>query len=80
MTTAHVFQNGDSQMVRLPVGFEFETSEVVIRREGDAVIFEPMKSRAWTKDFFEQIRILDPAFSRPDQGTMPDAPKIEPAS
>jgi virulence-associated protein VagC len=79
MTTTQVFQNGDSQSVRLPSGFEFADKEVAIRRDGEAVILEPIKRTAWPKDFFTQIRIDDPAFCRPDQGEMPAAPQIEPA-
>ena len=38
MTTAKVFQSGNSQAVRLPKAFRFETSEVVIYRRGDEVV------------------------------------------
>lgn len=78
MTTTQVFQNGDSQAVRLPSGFEFAAKEVAIRREGEAVILEPIKDAAWPEKFFERIRIDDPAFRRPDQGVMPVAPRLEP--
>lgn len=77
MTTTQVFQNGDSQAVRLPAGFEFAVPEVAIRREGEAVILEPIKSNAWPERFFDRIRIDDPAFRRPEQGEMPPAPQIE---
>lgn len=42
MTTAKLFMNGRSQAVRLPKEFRFEGDEVSIRREGDAVILEPV--------------------------------------
>ena len=77
MTTTQVFQNGDSQMVRLPLGFEFAASEVAIRREGEAVILEPLKPNAWPEGFFEKVRIDDAAFRRPNQPAMPPAPQIE---
>jgi virulence-associated protein VagC len=76
MTTTQVLQNGDLQMVRLPAGFQFSASEVAIRRDGEAVILEPIKSTVWPDNFFEMIRIDDPAFRRPDQGKMPVAPDI----
>ena len=41
---AKLFQHGGSQAVRLPKAFRFEGSEVSVRREGDAVILEPIKS------------------------------------
>jgi antitoxin VapB len=42
--TAKLFQNGRSQAVRLPKEFRFEGDEVRIRREGDRVVLEPMKT------------------------------------
>jgi len=36
--TAKVFMNNRSQAVRLPKEFQFHTSEVFIRRQGDEVI------------------------------------------
>ena len=76
MTTTQIIQNGSFQMVRLPNGFEFADSEVAIRREGDAVVIEPIRAPTWPPSFFAQIRVDDPAFVRPDQGTMPAAPQF----
>jgi antitoxin VapB len=42
---AKLFQHGGSQAVRLPKAFRFEGSEVSVRREGDAVILEPVKAK-----------------------------------
>jgi antitoxin VapB len=42
--TAKLFQHGGSQAVRLPKAFRFEGTEVSVRREGDAVILEPVKA------------------------------------
>ena len=36
--TAKIFMNNRSQAVRLPKEFQFKTSEVFIRRQGDDVI------------------------------------------
>jgi len=79
MTKTQVIQDGDTQVVRLPSGFEFATEEIAIRREGEAVILEPLKPTAWPEGFFESIRIEDPAFTRPRQGIMPSAPEIAPS-
>lgn len=78
MTTTEIFNFGDDQVVKLPQGFEFPSNEVAIRRDGEAVILEPIKSAAWPANFFESIRIDDPAFERPVQGDLPDAPSISP--
>jgi antitoxin VapB len=40
---AKLFKHGGSQAVRLPKAFRFEGSEVSIRRDGDAVILEPVR-------------------------------------
>lgn len=54
MATAKLFSNGRSQAVRLPKEFRFEGSEVSVRREGDAVILEPLKPRAWPKGYWRR--------------------------
>jgi len=38
MKTAKIFKNGNSQAVRLPKEFQFDTSEVLIFRRGDEVV------------------------------------------
>ena len=41
MKTAKLFQNGQSQAVRLPKEFRFEGDEVIIKRLGNMVILIP---------------------------------------
>ena len=41
MKTAKLFQNGQSQAVRLPKEFRFEGDEVLIKRSGSAVVLIP---------------------------------------
>ncbi|MBO9706988.1 MAG: AbrB/MazE/SpoVT family DNA-binding domain-containing protein [Caulobacter sp.] len=41
---AKLFTHGGSQAVRLPKAFRFEGSEVSVRRDGDAVILEPVSA------------------------------------
>jgi antitoxin VapB len=77
MKTAEVVETNQGQAVRLPTEFRFESSMVAIRREGEAVILEPVKPSTWPKGFFEQIRIDDPCFARPDQGDAPPAPALD---
>jgi antitoxin VapB len=45
LVTAKLFQHGGSQAVRLPKAFRFEGTEVSVRREGEAVILEPIKKK-----------------------------------
>lgn len=74
MDTIEIIRDGDSQAVKLPDGYRFEVAAVSIRRDGDAVILEPLKPRAWPAGFFDQILVTDPAFGRTNQGTTPPAP------
>ena len=54
MATAKLFSNGRSQAVRLPKEFRFAGREVSVRREGDAVILEPLKPRAWPRGYWRR--------------------------
>lgn len=54
MATAKLFRNGRSQAVRLPREFRFEGTEVSVRREGDAVILEPLRPRAWPDGYWRR--------------------------
>jgi antitoxin VapB len=48
MQSAKIFKSGRSQAVRLPKEYRFEGTEVRIRRQGSAVILEPMSNHwAW---------------------------------
>ncbi len=46
MKTAKLFQNGQSQAVRLPKEFRFEGDEVIIKRSGNAVVLIP-SNHSW---------------------------------
>ena len=73
--TAKVFMTGPSQAVRLPKEFRFASREVRIRKEGSAVILEPLPedwswldtiSRPIDKDFLEAVA------ERPDDQIRPE--------
>ena len=56
--TAKIFTTGRSQAVRLPKAYRFNTKEVSIERQGDAVILRPKlasKEEWWA----EMEKILD---------------------
>src|SRR2546425_10872555 len=69
---AKIFKNGRSQAVRLPREFRFEGREVNIRREGDAVILEPITRRTWPRGYWERLRE-----ARVDFQVEPLQPKFE---
>ena len=50
MKTAKIFQNGQSQAVRLPKDFRFDDSEVFIKKSGNIVQLIP-RSDSWTALF-----------------------------
>jgi virulence-associated protein VagC len=77
MTTVRIVETNQGPAVPLPEGFRFSTPTVSIRREGAAVIVEPVKPAQWPEHFFEDIRIEDPAFVRPPQGQTPPAPQLD---
>lgn len=68
-TKAKVFWSGHSQAVRLPKPFRFDpsTQEVVIRREGEKVILEPVTVEEWPSDFWEAFGDMPEGFVRPPQ-------------
>ncbi len=77
MKTVEIKETATGQSVALPAEFRFETPTVSIRRDGAAVILEPIKPSFWPPGFFEAIQIGDPAFCRPDQGSMPPPPSLD---
>jgi virulence-associated protein VagC len=70
-------ETSQGQAVPLPEEFRFATPTVTLRREGEALIIEPLKPAHWPAGFFEAIRIDDPAFVRPPQGSPPPAPVFD---
>ena len=77
MKTTDVISIGGRQAVRLPDEFRFTEATVSIRKEGEAVILEPVKSNAWPDGFFKNVHVDDPAFARPPQGKTPPAPAMD---
>lgn len=76
-TEVDVIVDGDSQMIRLPHGYEVRAERVSVRRLGEAVLIEPVLPRDWPPGFFDSIRSDDPTFVRPDQGQLPPAPSFD---
>ena len=65
--TAKLFMNNRNQAVRLPKEFQFNTTEVYIRKEGDNVVLSPRPSdwsgflaseKAASSEFMEGIEDL----------------------
>ena len=56
--TAKLFMNGRSQAVRLPAEFRFAGTEVLIEREGDAVVLRS-KPEGWDDFFVRRSQVPD---------------------
>lgn len=64
MLTARIFNNGNSQTVRLPKQFRFDTSEVFIRKDaatGDIVLSTRPASGSWAEFFALRAKTRMPA-------------------
>jgi len=64
-----VFKSGNSMAVRIPRRFGAKEGEVSIERVGKRWIVEPVLPERWPRGFFRKVRIEDPGFARPEQGT-----------
>lgn len=53
---ARLFWDGSDQAVQLPMEFVFDGEEVTIRREGKAVILEPVRRRIWPAGYWAWIK------------------------
>ena len=60
MRTAKLFQNGQSQAVRLPKEFRFEGVEVFIKKMGNATVLLPIDN-PWAP-FFNSLNKFSPDF------------------
>ena len=70
MKVVEIVRADGAQLVKLPEGFQLEGDIVSIRRQGQAIVLEPVKPATWPPEFFELIQIDDPAFVRPPQGQL----------
>jgi len=63
-----------SQVVRLSKKFRFEAEAVLIRREGDAVILEPVHD--WPEGYAESFTGMPSGVPRPAQGKLEKRKRI----
>jgi virulence-associated protein VagC len=77
MPTVEITSVNGVQTVKLPADFRIDAERVTVRREGEAIVLEPVKTDDWPSGFFDSIHIDDPAFVRPEQGRMPPAPSLD---
>ena len=68
MQTARLFQNGQSQAVRLPKEFRFQGDKVFIKRMGNAVVLLPYHD-SWQSLFESLDQFSDDFMEHRDQPT-----------
>jgi len=81
--TARLFMDGKSQAVRLPRAFRFKGDSVRIRKQGDAVVLEPLaREFKSTAEWFAELDRLNELAGEPfmpdgrEQPAMPPDRKI----
>lgn len=71
-STAKVFTTGRSQAVRLPKEFRFDTKEVTIERQGDAVVLRPKPdSGTWGQQVMDAVAAFGCDFKIERSGEWP---------
>lgn len=75
---ARLFRNNKSQAVRIPADFEFGCERVMIHRDGERLIIEPVRR----KNLLEALAELTPLVEQEDQfpdidATLPPARDID---
>ncbi len=70
METARLFQNGQSQAVRLPKEFRFQGDKVYIKRMGNAVVLLPYHD-SWQALFESLDHFSDDFMEQREQPTQP---------
>lgn len=73
MQIAKLFQNGQSQAVRLPKEFRFDGDKVFIKRVGNAIVLLPYQA-SW-QVLFDSLDDFSEDFM--DQRNQPSTPKRE---
>lgn len=79
MSTAKLFWSGRSQAVRLPKEFRFSGDAVNIRRQGKAVVLEPVAENwDWLDEIAGQLDedAAQAATEQPDQQKRPELDKL----
>ena len=66
MRVAKVFKNGQSQAIRLPKEFRFDTDEVFVSKDGDNIILFPKPKITWEEFFAKHEPCPDFELDRSD--------------
>ncbi len=68
---ARLFRNGRNQAVRIPRELEMPGDEVIIHKEGDRLILEPLERRSTLLGLLASWESIDDRFPDVDEGLPP---------
>lgn len=68
---ARLFRNGRNQAVRIPREFELPGNEVVMHKEGDRLILEPVVKRSRLLELLARWTSIEDEFPEVDEGLLP---------
>jgi antitoxin VapB len=68
---ARLFRNGRNQAVRIPREFELPGDEVIIHKEGNRLIMEPVVKKRNLLELLATLEPLDEDFPDIDDGLLP---------
>ena len=63
-----VFRNGRNQAIRIPRDFEFQANEVILEKEGDRLIVQPVNREPSLFELLATLGPLSEKFPDVDQG------------
>jgi len=77
---ASLFRNGRNQALRIPKVFEMPGEEVMVYREGNRLIIEPITKKRGLLETLAELQPLDEALSGFDEALLPlDDVDLDPA-
>ncbi len=68
---ARLFRNGRNQAVRIPREFELPGDEVIIHKEGDRLVLEPIAKRSVLLELLARWAPIQDEFPEVDTGLLP---------
>jgi antitoxin VapB len=68
---ARLFRNGRNQAIRIPREFELPGEEVIVSREEDCLVIEPVRKKPGLLAVLRKLTPLDEEFPDVDEGLLP---------
>jgi antitoxin VapB len=68
---ARLFRNGRNQAVRIPREFELPGNEVILHKEGDRLIVEPVEKPSRLLELLAMLESIEEPFPDVDEGLLP---------